>query len=521
MLMAELEETKYLYDGEQVILEQYRNNIQNIERETRNVYGMNIISRSRGEIEEELYTISESSKVRVSYSDKIYYQYNGHGDVTQVTNSGGNILASYKYDAFGQIIEKSGTADNPYRYAGYQYDEEQQKYYLNARYYDARIARFISEDTYRGEPDDPLSLNLYAYCSNNPLRYYDPTGHRKFIVDPRIGEERELSITVPELAIDQKSEDGQLSVSDQAAGNWGETNADGIPYFSSREEAAKHFAYNNYGITDFTGLEVGSIIYPVMMPDGSIAYSYLKPAIGDTSSVSLESMYEQDVPIMSKYLAGVTDIDFNELEKALQELPPEQRERIEDYRQEAIDQLRNGTNGAPTRMALIHTHPDTYSGRPLQTEKDADPNKYQFSESFFSDADTQSGLRFSADIFVVSKDKETGKSGIFYRDLFEKEGKVSYQFGIRSSVTGFSGKIIEEDFEYRNLSLIEQHAFRYFFYNDVVGNYKTGIAPGIMDFEDIIDQTNGTYFEGYSDEQIELFEEIVSGKVRFSKEGKR
>ena len=109
-----------------------------------------------------------------------------------------------------------------------------------------------------------------------------------------------------------------------------------------------------------------------MMPDGSIAYSYLKPAIGDKSSVSLESMYEQDVPIMSKYLAGVTDIDFNELEKALQELPPEQRERIEDYRQEAIDQLRNGTNGAPTRMALIHTHPDTYSGRPLQTEKDAD-----------------------------------------------------------------------------------------------------------------------------------------------------
>ena len=77
---------------------------------------MNIISRSSGEIEEELYTISESSKVRVSYSDKIYYQYNGHGDVTQVTNSGGNILASYKYDAFGQIIEKSGTADNPYRY---------------------------------------------------------------------------------------------------------------------------------------------------------------------------------------------------------------------------------------------------------------------------------------------------------------------------------------------------------------------------------------------------------------------
>ena len=233
MLMAELEETKYLYDGEQVILEQYRNNIQNIERETRNVYGMNIISRSSGEIEEELYTISESSKVRVSYSDKIYYQYNGHGDVTQVTNSGGNILASYKYDAFGQIIEKSGTADNPYRYAGYQYDEEQQKYYLNARYYDARIARFISEDTYWNtsnmiygdNPDEnPVpnteammqALNLYAYGNNNPIRYIDPTGQR--IIVNGTQEERdsimenlsELTDTPLEL-VPEMNEDGTVA----------------------------------------------------------------------------------------------------------------------------------------------------------------------------------------------------------------------------------------------------------------------------------------------------------------------
>jgi hypothetical protein len=43
--------------------------------------------------------------------------------------------------------------------------------------YDPKIARFLQEDTYRGDPNDPLSLNLYTYCANNPLVYYDPTGH--------------------------------------------------------------------------------------------------------------------------------------------------------------------------------------------------------------------------------------------------------------------------------------------------------------------------------------------------------
>ena len=43
--------------------------------------------------------------------------------------------------------------------------------------YDPDIARFLQEDTYRGDSNDPLSLNLYTYCLNNPLIYFDPTGH--------------------------------------------------------------------------------------------------------------------------------------------------------------------------------------------------------------------------------------------------------------------------------------------------------------------------------------------------------
>ncbi|KIL37413.1 hypothetical protein SD71_01775 [Cohnella kolymensis] len=66
--------------------------------------------------------------------------------------------------------------ENPIRYAGYYWDRKTQYYYLQARYYDPRPARFISEDTYEGEIENPQSLNQYVYVENNPLIYMDPTG---------------------------------------------------------------------------------------------------------------------------------------------------------------------------------------------------------------------------------------------------------------------------------------------------------------------------------------------------------
>ncbi len=50
-------------------------------------------------------------------------------------------------------------------------------YYLNSRFYDPETARFMQEDSYDGDVYDPLSLNLYTYCSNNPISYCDPSGH--------------------------------------------------------------------------------------------------------------------------------------------------------------------------------------------------------------------------------------------------------------------------------------------------------------------------------------------------------
>ena len=91
------------------------------------------------------------------------------------------MAGTWYYDAFGVPTEHTGV-ESPYTYAGYRYDGETGLYYLNARMYDPELARFLQEDTYRGEPNDPLSLNLYAYCHNNPVTYDDPSGHFLHIV---------------------------------------------------------------------------------------------------------------------------------------------------------------------------------------------------------------------------------------------------------------------------------------------------------------------------------------------------
>ncbi|WP_342592578.1 RHS repeat-associated core domain-containing protein [Cohnella thailandensis] len=63
------------------------------------------------------------------------------------------------------------------RYSGEFFDAEVGLYYLRARYYDPYVGRFISRDSYEGQADDPMSLNRYTYTHNNPLIFWDPTGH--------------------------------------------------------------------------------------------------------------------------------------------------------------------------------------------------------------------------------------------------------------------------------------------------------------------------------------------------------
>lgn len=115
--------------------------------------------------------------IAIQGQDTLYYIYNGHGDVVAIADGEGAITNQYDYDIFGNVILSTEGHRNTRKYAGYYYDEETGHYYLNARYYDPKTARFITQDTYKGRYSDPLSLNLYTYCYNNPIIYWDPTGH--------------------------------------------------------------------------------------------------------------------------------------------------------------------------------------------------------------------------------------------------------------------------------------------------------------------------------------------------------
>ncbi|HXM51466.1 MAG TPA: PKD domain-containing protein [Pyrinomonadaceae bacterium] len=106
-----------------------------------------------------------------------FYQYDGHGSVRQLTNASGAITDAYDYDAFGNLINRSGTTPNDYLYSGEQFDASLGFYNLRARYMNPESGRFLSVDTFEGSSSDPLSLHKYLYVSANPINGIDPTGN--------------------------------------------------------------------------------------------------------------------------------------------------------------------------------------------------------------------------------------------------------------------------------------------------------------------------------------------------------
>lgn len=106
--------------------------------------------------------------------DNAYHSYHQdeQGSTAYITGQGRKTENIYQYDAFGNLLEKREDVSNRILYTGQQYDQETGQYYLRARYYNPVVGRFLQEDTYRGD-----GLNLYAYCANNPVVYYDPSGH--------------------------------------------------------------------------------------------------------------------------------------------------------------------------------------------------------------------------------------------------------------------------------------------------------------------------------------------------------
>ena len=87
---------------------------------------------------------------------------------------------------WGKLISTTGSlassigAQNPHRYRAYRYDTELEMYYLNSRYYDPEIGRFINADAYASTGQGIIGNNMFAYSLNNPVIMSDPSGNLPF-----------------------------------------------------------------------------------------------------------------------------------------------------------------------------------------------------------------------------------------------------------------------------------------------------------------------------------------------------
>ena len=132
---------------------------------------------------------SNSKLIGLKYNNNLYYyQKNIQDDIIGLLDSNYNLVAQYLYDSWGniisikdnlgnEIIDTSNIAHiNPYRYRSYYYDKETKLYYLNSRYYNPAWGRFINADGIINADEVINGFNLYAYTTNNPIKYIDDTG---------------------------------------------------------------------------------------------------------------------------------------------------------------------------------------------------------------------------------------------------------------------------------------------------------------------------------------------------------
>jgi RHS repeat-associated protein len=150
--------------------------------------GSNIISETKNGTQTTRYIYNERGLlVGFEYLNKMYYYIRDLlGVITEIVDENKVVMVSYKYDAWGRLLNKVYTPNttseviaelNGFVYKGYYLDKETGWYYLKSRYYNPCSNRFINSDDYDYlEPQETTGLNLFAYCGHNPVMYTDGDG---------------------------------------------------------------------------------------------------------------------------------------------------------------------------------------------------------------------------------------------------------------------------------------------------------------------------------------------------------
>ncbi|WP_431065742.1 RHS repeat-associated core domain-containing protein [Methylotuvimicrobium sp.] len=115
--------------------------------------------------------------VNASTNQLYTYLFDGTGHTVAITDQNRQTVNTYAYDPYGRLMAQTETKPQPFKYVGQfgVFSEEDNLYYMRARYYDADIGRFISEDPIGFEG----GLNLYAYVGGNPIIFVDPSGFER------------------------------------------------------------------------------------------------------------------------------------------------------------------------------------------------------------------------------------------------------------------------------------------------------------------------------------------------------
>ncbi len=120
--------------------------------------------------------LSQIFTPKTNYIPRVsYFHFDGLASVANVTDAGGNISDSYRYDAFGTTLSGGNTRDNHYQFIGKMGSENEASVgltYMRNRWYDPNAGRFMTQDSV----DIRGGLNLYGYVFNNPINGIDFLG---------------------------------------------------------------------------------------------------------------------------------------------------------------------------------------------------------------------------------------------------------------------------------------------------------------------------------------------------------
>ena len=227
------------------------------------------------------------------------------GSVTNILSPAGTVVKGYDYDEFGQSSKKGDDNFlNEMTFTGSVMDASSGLQYMNARYYQPSTGRFLSQDTYSGNPYDPWTQHLYSYTGNNPVNFIDPTGHS------REGLQRQINEYKAELKVLQLNKSSYAKGMQKYAeqGNW-----DAFKYLSQRNyEGNKRIEELNEKIASLEKQyeELGNLqnLIDTKQYDKISQFDYSNVPLYDNSSISSSGCGMIAAIIAESKLGGTVDV---------------------------------------------------------------------------------------------------------------------------------------------------------------------------------------------------------------------